>query len=156
MIPPHFWFVRVVKPTLAGALLFTLASQGIADASHDAEYRKKIVGSWHDYYQGDRTMTIRPDGTATMVVVLGGWKAVLYASQLRFDMVWSIEDGLFKKRTTGGDPPGKVKAVLKMMGDHVAEPIVELEDDQLVLQDENGKRKYTWERVKPAHATKSN
>lgn len=92
-------------------------------------------------------MTLRPDGTGTMVVKLSGWKAVLYASRLEFYMVWSIEKGRMKKQTTGGEPSGKVKTILKMMGDRVDEPILELTDSRLVLLDKDGKRRYEWRRV---------
>lgn len=115
--------------------------------SSDVEYRQRILGTWQDEYQGKRTMTVRVDGTATMLVQLHGWKAALYASSLRFEMTWSIENGQFKKRTTGGEPAGKVKAVLKMMGDHTSERILELTPKRLRLLDQNGKRQYDWRRV---------
>jgi hypothetical protein len=117
-------------------------------ASKDAEYSRLLVGTWEDQYQGHRTMTIRPDGTATMVVELHGWKAAVYASRLQFEMIWSVENGKMKKRTTGGEPPGRVKTILKMMGNHVTEPILELTSDGLVLLDQDGKHQYHWSRVK--------
>jgi hypothetical protein len=115
----------------------------------DAQYRRDVVGVWEDNYQGHRIMTVRADGTATMVVELHGWKARLYASELRFEMTWSIQNGLMTKQTTGGEPPGKVKTILKLMGDRVQEKIVELTSDRLVLLDKDGKRQYEWRRVKP-------
>ena len=121
-------------------------------ASNDAEIRQRLVGVWEDDYQGRRTMTIREDGTATMVVQLSGWKSVLYASRLEFWMVWSVQDGRLKKQTTGGKPSGKVNAILKMMGNSVTEKILEVTADRLVLLDQNGKRRYEWRRVKPALA----
>jgi hypothetical protein len=39
-----------------------------------------------------------------------------------------------------------------MMGDRVDEPILELTQDRLLLLDENGKRKYDWQRVRQASA----
>jgi hypothetical protein len=93
-------------------------------------------------------MTVRPDGTATMIVQLRGWKAALYATRLRFEMTWSIEQGRLKKHTTGGEPPGKVKTILRMMGDRVDERILELTADRLLLLDQDGKRQYDWRRVK--------
>ena len=120
-----------------------------ADAASDAEQRRLLVGVWEDDYQGHRTMTVRPDGSATMVVKLTGWKAALYASQLRFEMTWTIEQGRLKKQTTSGEPAAKVKLILKMMGDRVDEQILELTADRLWLLDQNGKRKYDWHRTKP-------
>jgi hypothetical protein len=118
-----------------------------SSADRDVQYRRQIIGTWQDDYQGKRTMTVHEDGTATMVVELHGWKAAFYASKLKFDMVWSIQDGFLRKRTTGGEPSGKVKTILKMMGDHVEERILELNKDHLLLLDANGKRQYDWQRV---------
>jgi hypothetical protein len=120
----------------------------------DALYRKQIIGTWEDEYQGKRTMKVKADGTATMIVELSGIKAALYASRLEFDMVWSIENGRLKKRTTGGRPAGRVNFVLKMMGDRVDEPILELTSERLLLLDANGKTKYDWRRVKKPEGDK--
>lgn len=124
------------------------AEPSAPERSDDTELRQRIVGVWEDNYQGHRIMTVRPDGTGTMVVKLKGWKATLYASRLEFYMTWSIRNGRMQKQTTGGEPSGKVKAILKMMGDRVDEPILELTEERLVLLDEDGKRRYEWRRVK--------
>lgn len=116
----------------------------------DEQYRRLVLGTWQDDYQGRRTMTLRSDGTGTMLVELRGWKAALYASRLRFDMIWSLENGRLKKKTTGGDPPGKVKTILRMMGDQVNERILELSLDSLILLDQDGKKRYHWRRAEPS------
>jgi len=116
-------------------------------AGSDALYRKMVLGTWADEYKGKRTMVVRPDGTATMLVELKGLTAILFASKLRFDMVWSIEAGRLKKRTVGGEPAGKVSLILTTMGDRVDEPILELTDKRLLLLDADGKTKYDWRRV---------
>ncbi len=92
-------------------------------------------------------MTFKEDGTATMVVELQGTKATLFASRLRFDMKWSVDNGRLKKRTIGGEPSLKVRLILNMMGDRVDEPILELSEDRLLLLDGDGKTKYDWRRV---------
>jgi len=107
-----------------------------------------VVGTWQDEYQGKRTMTLREDGTGTMLVELSGWRAVLSAPRLRFDMVWSVEGAHLKKRTVGGEPETQVQMILKMMGDRVDEPVLELTADRLLLLDRDGKTKYDWRRVK--------
>ncbi len=139
---------------LLGVLLGAGISRGgdsnPAASKQDEAYRRLVIGIWQDDYQGKRTMTIREDGTATMVVELRGMKATLFASRLEFEMKWSIENGRLKKRTTGGKPAAKVKMILKTMGDRVDEPILELTKDRLLLLDGNGKTKYEWRRVEPA------
>jgi hypothetical protein len=123
-------------------------AQPAVDDSRDAEFRRRVVGVWEDEYQGHRTMTVRADGTATMVVELHGWKATLYASKLVFEMTWSLEHGRLKKHTAKGEPAGRVKAILKLMGDRVDERILELTSERLLLLDQDGKRQYDWHRVK--------
>ena len=115
----------------------------------DAEYRALAVGTWQDEYKGKRTMHLLADGTGTMVVELSGLTAKFFASRLEFDMVWSVENGRMQKRTLGGRPEGKVKAILAMMGDRVDEPILELSEDRLLLLDADGKTEYDWRRADP-------
>ncbi|MFH1921757.1 MAG: hypothetical protein ABIP48_17980 [Planctomycetota bacterium] len=115
-----------------------------APTDPDDWFRRMVVGVWEDDHQGKRTMTLAEDGTGTMVVELSGWKAALSASRLRFDMVWSVEDGRLKKQTVGGEPEAQVQMILSTMGDRVDEPILELTEDRLVLLDQDGKTKYEW------------
>ena len=35
----------------------------------DEQFRRLVVGTWEDDYQGKRTMTLKDDGTGTMAVV---------------------------------------------------------------------------------------
>ena len=114
----------------------------------DAHYRSLIVGTWQDEYQGKRTMTLKEDGTGTMIVELSGWRASLSAPRLKFNMKWSVKDGHLKKQTISGEPETQVKMILSTMGDHVDEPILELTEDRLLLLDKDGKTKYDWKRVK--------
>lgn len=117
-------------------------------ADQDAKQRRLVVGTWEDDYQGKRTMTLKEDGSGTMIVDLKGVKAALFASRLTFNMKWSVEKGRLKKRTIGGTPSGRVQMILKMMGDRVDEPILELTDKRLLLLDKDGKTKYDWRRVR--------
>jgi hypothetical protein len=114
----------------------------------DAHYRRLVVGTWEDEYQGKRTMTLKKDGTGTMLVELSGWRAALSAPRLKFNMKWSVKDGRLKKQTVNGEPEAPVKMILSTMGDHVEEPILELTEDRLLLLDKDGKTKYDWNRVK--------
>jgi hypothetical protein len=107
-----------------------------------------VLGTWEDEYQGKRTMTLNEDGTGTMVVELNGWRATLSAPKLKFSMKWSVEGGHLKKQTVGGEPEAQVTMILKTMGDHVDEPILELTEDRLRLLDGDGKTKYDWKRVR--------
>jgi hypothetical protein len=106
-----------------------------------------LVGVWQDDYRGKRTMTLREDGTGTMVVELTGLQALLSAPRLRFDMTWSVQEGRLQKHTHGGDPASKVQLILKTMGDRVDEPILELTEQRLLLLDRDGATRYDWRRA---------
>lgn len=129
----------------------SLAVPGKSRASEkhsDAELQAMAVGTWRDFHHGRRTLTLRADGTATMVVELSGIKARLFTPRLVLDIVWSIEDGKMHRRTTGGRPADKVAFVNQRAGVAVAEPIVSLDEDRMVLRDQNAKQTYKWRRVK--------
>jgi hypothetical protein len=149
MMNRHF----ILWPSFALLLLGCLtliAEEEPVEPNKDAEYRRLLVGVWEDDYQGKRTMTVYEDGTGTMLVELSGLKARLFASRLRFDMVWAIEEGRLKKKTVGGEPSGKVRMILRTMGNQVDEPILELTETRLLLLDANGKTQYDWRRVRGA------
>jgi hypothetical protein len=116
----------------------------------DEYFPRMILGTWTDDYQGKRTMTLQEDGTGTMIVELTGWRAALSAPKLKFNMKWSVEYGRLKKQTVSGEPEKQVAMILRTMGDHVDEPILELTEDRLVLLDGDGKTRYDWRRVREA------
>jgi len=118
-----------------------------APADPNERFRRMVVGVWEDDYQGKRMMTLKEDGTGTMVVELSGWRAALSAPRLRFEMLWSVEDGRLKKQTVGGEPETQVRMILSTMGDQVDEPILELTEDRLILLDQDGETKYEWRRA---------
>ena len=109
--------------------------------------RRLLTGTWEDDYQGKRTMTLSPDGTGTMVVELAGVSGAVFGSRLTFEMEWSLDDGRLIKRTVGGEPEGKVKAILAMMGDRAEEEILELTEQRLLVEDTSMQKQFDWRRV---------
>ena len=120
----------------------------VGSVSRDENYQRLAVGTWQDFYHGKRTLTLRPDGTATMVVEFSGLKARLFTRRLQLQIVWSIKDGKMHRRTVGGTPADKVEFVNRRAGVQVAEPVVELSDGRMVLLDQNGSQQYRWRRVR--------
>jgi hypothetical protein len=145
------WFAAPTSTTVV-APPSTLQAKDAKAADPDERFRRLVLGTWEDNYEGKRTMTLKVDGAGTMLVELSGLKATLFADRLRFDMKWTVESGQLKKQTIGGEPTGKVQAILKIMGDRVDEPILELTQDRLLLLDKDGKTKYDWRRVRPKGA----
>ncbi len=117
------------------------------DVAERKSLDQRILGTWQDNYQGKRTMHLKSDGTGTMLVELEGWNATLFASRLTFEMVWSIEGNRLTKRTIGGEPEGRVKAVLAMMGDEVEEEIIELTDERLLVKEVESEKQFDWRRA---------
>jgi len=117
----------------------------------DDHYRELIVGIWQDEYQGKRTITVREDGTATMVVEPEGFAARLYADRMTFVEEWRIEEGRLQLHAIGGEPQGRVNLVLKAMGDTSHYRILELTEDRMRLADANGETTYDWRRSKMAN-----
>ena len=124
-----------------------VVSNDATDADSDDKYRAIVVGTWEDDYQGHRTLTVRKDGTATMVVELEGLTATLYAKQMTFDEEWSIVDGRLKLKTVGGEPEGRVNLIINTMGDVSEQEILELTPDRMLLLDADGETKYDWRKV---------
>lgn len=129
---------------------FTQRTEAPKDPDPDERFRRMALGTWTDDYQGKRTMALQEDGTGTMIVELTGWRAALSAPKLKFNMKWSVENGHLKKQTVSGEPEAQVKMILRTMGDHVDEPILELTEDRLLLLDGDGKTRYDWRRVREA------
>lgn len=109
--------------------------------------RQQVLGTWYDDYQGKRTMCLDRDGRGTMTVELTGWRATLAAPRLRFDMTWTVEPGLLKLQSVGGEPAAITQAILKTMGDHSNQRILELTESRLLLLDPDGKTRYDWRRT---------
>ena len=116
-------------------------------SDRDQQLRGQIVGTWRDHHQGERTMTVRDDGTATMVVVFRGMKARLFTPRLELEMAWSVRDDHMIRRTTGGTPPDKVEFVNRYAGRQVSEKVLKLTGRQLVLLDQDGSTRYNWRRL---------
>jgi hypothetical protein len=117
-------------------------------AAKPASIESQLLGTWEDDYHGKRTLTLRPDGTGTMVCELAGWEAALFAKKLTFEEVWSVKDGALIMRVTGGEPKSKINFVLKREGDQTTQKILELTSKRLRVQDLKDKKKFDWRRVR--------
>ena len=126
------------------------ASETEPITSPDEQHRAKVVGTWEDDYQGKRTLTVRADGTATMVVELAGVAAALYAKRMTFEEEWEIEDGVLIMKMLGGEPEKRVNLIMSTMGDSSSQEILELTAERMLLRDlkGDGTKEYDWRRVR--------
>jgi hypothetical protein len=121
-----------------------------ASSDPDERHRRAITGKWHDEYQGKRHLTVRADGTATMVVEPNGIGKKLFAAQLTFEIEWSVADGRVTMKMLNGEPKSKVQLILKIYGQEADYTILELNDERMLLLDADGKTRYDWRRHESA------
>lgn len=107
---------------------------------------ERVLGEWRDNYRGERTLVLRGDGTATMVVKLAGFARKLFAEKLSFDIEWFIEDGQISLKTVSGRPESKFEMIRKLYGDQATYAILAVESNRMHLLDGDGKTEYDWRR----------
>ena len=125
---------------------FENQGDGSVEPGLDERYRELVLGNWQDEFKGLRTLTIRADGTASMVVEPEGLNAI-FAARMTFEEVWSIEEGQFRVKAVGGKPEARVNLILKTMGTESDQKILELTKERLLLLDADGKTIYDWRRM---------
>jgi hypothetical protein len=117
-----------------------------APQSPDDRLRQAILGKWEDEYRGKRHLTVRDDGSGTMVVEPDGIGKRLFAAELRFELEWSLENGHVTMKMIRGEPKSKVQLILKLHGQEADYKILDLKNDQMLLLDPDGKTRYHWRR----------
>lgn len=115
--------------------------------SKDPETERLFVGVWRQERHGERTLTMKSDGTATMTIIPGGFYSLAFGKRIDLTMFWSMKDGHLDYGINGGTPPEKVKMAIKLYGDHWVEKIVELDETKLNLFSARSKTHSIWERV---------
>lgn len=121
-------------------------ASGIAGLISDERCRALILGEWHDAYQGKRQLTVRDDGTATMVVEPDGIGKTLFAAKLTFEIQWTLADGHVTLTMLDGEPKSKVQLILKLYGQEAEYKILDFNEKQMLLLDPDGTTRYDWQR----------
>jgi len=116
-------------------------------APETARLSNLIVGSWKQNFYGERTLTVKSDGTASMTILPSGVFALGFGPKIDLTMFWSVKDGHLDYRVSGGTPADKVKLAASTWGDHWVEKIIELTDTKLDLLSVDGSSHSIWERV---------
>ncbi|MGZ0168494.1 MAG: hypothetical protein ACKVHE_02960 [Planctomycetales bacterium] len=112
-----------------------------------ARLSKLIVGSWKQDFYGERTLTVKADGKATMTILPSGVFALGFGAKIDLTMFWSVKDGHLDYGVNGGTPADKVKLAASTWGDHWVEKIIELTETKLDLLSVDGSSHSIWERV---------
>lgn len=118
-----------------------------ADLTDDTADR--LVGSWEDDYYGRRVMTLRPDGSGTMLVELKGPAKLIVGSKLTFHVEWSVVDGRLDIHTLGGEPANKIAMITRTYGDRAVQDILDLTANELCVRDTDDGDEFQWRRLQP-------
>ncbi len=119
-----------------------------AESSTD-QLRNAVIGHWKLERDGQRLLSLRVDGTATMDVTLTAWQAVLFGERMRFDILWSLDGDALVLQTTGGEPATAVEAITKIYGVVRRQPILEIDQDHMLLKDPDpGERDHDYRRLR--------
>jgi len=116
-------------------------------APETARLSNLIVGSWKQNFYGERTLTVKSDGTASMTILPSGVFALGFGPKIDLTMFWAVKDGHLDYGVSGGTPADKVKLAASTWGDHWVEKIIELTDTKLDLLSVDGSSHSIWERV---------
>jgi len=141
-------------PSVSGDLTSS-TDAGSQDASvpapelspEDAQRSRLVVGVWEQERFGKRQMTIKSDGTATMIMRPSGVWATMFGERIDLEMYWSIRDGHIDYGVSGGTPAQQTETARKMWGDHWVEKIEKLSADEMVLLDQSTSAPSGWKRV---------
>jgi len=122
--------------------------QPVVQESTDEKYRKLIVGNWEMDRNGKRFLTVNPDGSAIIDAEISSNWSLLFGKKLKFDIEWSIENGILTMKTIGGEPQGKVDLIVSMYGADRIQPIKILNETTLRLPDDEPEEEdHIWTRV---------
>lgn len=132
----------VMRPSTSAKHDTSLTAQPASQVS----LKQRLIGTWHDDYQADRTLTIRADGTATMICQLRGMHR-FFATQLLFEQEWRLEGDRLTFRTVRGVPQKKIDFVVKLKGATTRQIVQEVTDSLLRVYDEGEATEFHWERV---------
>jgi hypothetical protein len=119
-----------------------------AEAPAPLTVQQRMLGVWEDDYQGHRILTLKDDGTGSMVVELSGAAASLFADSLSFNQEWVFDDEqqLITMTAIDGEPATKVNLVLRIYGREATYKVAEVTDKLLVLIDQADQKRYEWRR----------
>ncbi|MCG6157379.1 hypothetical protein [Rubinisphaera margarita] len=113
------------------------------------QIEKIVVGAWKSEYYGDRYLTVRDDGTATIYFHANAFASMFVGSKLKIEYNWSYEPArqhvVFK--IVGGGPAKSLEYVKKMWGSEQRQIVAKLSKSELHLVDLDGETKHLWKHL---------
>jgi len=151
--PSRLYAARMTPTEIAPLSLASVtesADDEFCDEHHDRlALRTQLVGAWEDDHMGRRVMTLRPDGTGTMLVELKGPAKLLVGPRLLFTLTWSVEERTLSLKMTGGEPAKKVAMITRRYGDKAEQHIEEIDGQWLYVHDLDDGDEFAFRRLEP-------
>ena len=113
----------------------------------DESYRRLMLGKWERQLFGERTLTVRADGTATAVFDPSEIWSLVFGNRLTLELDWKVERGYAIYQIRTGSPAMEFERAKKQFGERWNEKILELNEERLLLLDGDGVSKSLWKRV---------
>ncbi len=124
------------------------AKQAHTPEAAEPSYERLIIGKWETDRDGKRILTVSDDGTAVIdAEIQGFFKQKLFGKRMRIDLRWEIRDDQCYMRCTGGDPGWAINAFTKLYGTERLQPILNLNEKQLLLKDDADDPDHDYKRI---------
>lgn len=139
------------------ALENTTAADPTPDEPAKKSPLQQLVGTWFQERFGRRTLTIRSDGTALMIIEPSDVFAFAFGKRVEVQLTWEFDGDRAKYRVVDGSPKDKLELAKKSWGDAWDEQVVDITEMSFVLVGADGVR-YEWRRATDdtQSATRSN
>jgi hypothetical protein len=111
----------------------------------------RLVGCWQDSFFGKRTLILKADGTARMVLDLDFAGQLLYGKRLDFDMRWSLDGAKVVIEIISGRPEKAAKSAMKTWGEIYEYNLECVEDHEVQMRSSDGSMFHKLQRL-PAEA----
>lgn len=105
-----------------------------------------ILGVWEQERFGRRTLTVLPEGKASMVIEPSGAWTFAFGRRLEAEMFWTLKGDRIVYGMTSGTPAQKYALAVKTWGDHWDEEVTRLTENELVITSDDGTVSH-WRRV---------
>ncbi|QDT37988.1 hypothetical protein [Stratiformator vulcanicus] len=119
----------------------------------DAALIEAAIGVWTQENTGTRTLTVAPDGTATMHVNFDWLTALAMGSEVTIDIRWSIDDRVLTFESVSGRPEATFKTITNNYGSRMVREITKLDESLFVLKSLTSGKESVWYRVSSPSAS---
>lgn len=110
-----------------------------------------VTGRWVLDQGIRRDITLREDGTASLLVELDLISSLVYGSRLQMELSWEQKDNVLTHTIIHGEPAKNVERLARDFGAKRSYRILLLTESEMVLKDvdESDPEEYHWQRPAP-------